>query len=593
MCGICGFNWDDKNLIVKMIETQKHRGPNDSGHYVDENVSLGHTRLSIIDLSEKGKQPIHNEDDSIWIVFNGEIYNYKSTKKELIKKGHKFYTETDTEVIIHAYEEYGTECLVKLNGQFAFCIFDTIKKELFLGRDRFGIKPLYYLNKNGRFIFASEIKCILNYDLERKVNKNALNEYFTYRYSLAPNTLFENIKKLKPAHYMVINLKSNNLDIKKYFHSKISKINVNSVDEYSKKLANLLIDSVKLRMTADVPVACLLSGGIDSSIITGLASKFNSDINTFSVGFETSSELKYAKIVSDYFNTTHHELVVTNEDVLLNMDKMIYHMDEPIGDPGFFPTLLISELASKHNKVVLAGEGADEIFGGYDKYKLYVYGRKISFIFPKLNYQQEILKRIAEFSKLSESQGYSETIQVFESKELDRLEIKQNMLSNYWIKNANLFQKMQNFDIKTLMPEDFFMKADKMSSAFGLEERVPYMDHRLVEFALNLPTRLKLHFWNEKFLLKKTFSKFLPKIIIKRRKRGYNVPMDYWFKKILNYRLLDLFKENHHNLYNQDYIYELLRRIANAGENYKKNFYLAQKLWTIYVFEEWYNKYII
>ncbi|MHA1250934.1 MAG: asparagine synthase (glutamine-hydrolyzing) [Candidatus Helarchaeota archaeon] len=589
MCGIVGFNYSDKNLIKKLIKKISHRGPDDYGFIVDDEISLGHARLSIIDLSEKGKQPIRNEDGSIWIVFNGEIYNYKLLREILQYKGHNFYTNTDTEVIIHTYEEYGLESLKYFNGQFVFCIYDQNKKKLIITRDRFGIKPLYYIHYNNIFIFSSEIKAILSCNIKKEINKTALKEYFTFRYTLSPNTLFKNILKLNPGNYLEYNLKTNELLIKNYYKIKID----SSMSQFNKPLTkylfNLIYNSVKLRMIADVPVGSFLSGGIDSSIITGMASRFNEELNTYSVGFENSSELKYAKIVSDYFNTNHNELIIYDDDVLVNISKMIYHMEEPIGDPGFFPTFLISKLASKYNKVVLAGEGGDEIFGGYDKYKIMLYGKYFSPIIPKFNYKNEIIKRVSNISKFNDKKGYINIIQVFNQGELKEMAIESHLSVNFWLNKGDLYQKMQYFDIHTLMPEDFFMKADKMSSAFGLEERVPYMDHRLVEFAINLPLKLKLNIWNEKFILKKTFSNFLPKEIIKRRKRGYNVPIDHWFKNILHDRLISLLETNKHNYYNKKYVYKLLNQIKRTRDNYKRNFYLAQKLWTIYVFEEWYK----
>ncbi|MFX1500372.1 MAG: asparagine synthase (glutamine-hydrolyzing) [Promethearchaeota archaeon] len=590
MCGICGFTWANKNLLKKMINTLKHRGPDDTGYYIDDKISIGHTRLSIIDLTEKGRQPIHNEDNSIWISFNGEIYNYNEIRKELIKKGHNFYTNTDTEVIIHAYEEYEYDCVNLFNGQFAFCIYDQNKNEIFLARDRFGIKPLYYYHFNGTFIFASELKTLLQYELKKEINKEALNQLFTFRYTIAPDTILKNIYKLKPSHFIRFNLNTNQFLISKYFTLNKRLSNKKNIKELTSELFKLINDSVRLRMIADVPVCCFLSGGIDSSILTGLASNYNTNINTFSVGFETSSELKYAKIVSDYFNTNHHELIVKNEDFLENFNKMLYYMDEPIGDAAFFPTLLISKLVSKQFKVVLAGEGSDEVFGGYDKYKLYYYGKKFSQIIPKLNYKSEILNRMSKFSNLNENLGYLETIRVFNSEELEKMDLKSANMRKFWSNDGDLFQKMQYFDINTVLPEDFFMKADKMSSAYGLEERVPYMDHRIVSFGLQLPNNLKLFLLNEKYILKKTFLNYLPKVIINRKKRGYNAPMDSWFKSILKYRFLELINEKNHNLYKKEFALMPFAKILNSDANYKKNFLLLQKCWTIFIFEEWYKQ---
>ncbi len=587
MCGICGFNFSDKNLITEMISTLTHRGPDDSGNFIDDNISLGHTRLSIIDLTEKGRQPIHNEDESIWIIFNGEIYNYIDIRALLKKNNHKFYTETDTEVIIHAYEEFGIDCLDKFNGQFSFCIYDKNKNLMFLARDRFGIKPLYYYLKKGLFIFGSEIKSILRYNFKRIINKLALREFFTFRYTLAPNTILNDVYKLEPSHYILFDLKTNYLTRKKYFGLEINENKSYSPKQIGLELFRLLNNSVRLRMIADVPVCSFLSGGIDSSIITGLASRYNDNIHTFTVGFETSNEFKYARIVSEHFNTNHHELIISNEHVIKYIDKMIYHMDEPIGDAAFFPTLLLSEEISKQFKVVLAGEGADELFGGYDRYKMFLYGRMLSYFLPKIKYRDETLRRLSNLSNKKGKQGYLESICAFNEEEMYKMKITPIRNDLMWLPYGNTMQKMQFFDIKSVLTEDFFMKADKMSSAYGLEERVPYMDHNLVKFAINLPSKYKLYLWNEKFLLKKTFNHFLPKIITKRRKRGYNAPMDYWLKTVLRDRFHELLEEKSHTLYKKNVIINLFNKLKNSKENYKKNFFLAQKCWTAYIFEEW------
>lgn len=265
-------------------------------------------------------------------------------------------------------------------------------------------------------------------------------------------------------------------------------------------------------------------------------------------------------------------------------------MDEPIGDAAFFPTLLISELVSKQFKVVLAGEGGDEVFGGYDKYKLFYYGKKMSHFIPKMKYKSDILKRMSRFSNYTDKIGYLETIRVFDSEELKEMNLSSGDFNNFWSSSGNLFQKMQYFDINTVLPEDFFMKADKMSSAYGLEERVPYMDHRLVSFGLNLPTYLKLFLLNEKYILKKAFLKFLPRIIVKRKKRGYNAPMGYWFKSILRYKFLELINENNHNLYKKDFALTTFKKVLSSNTNYKKNFLMLQKCWMILIFEEWYKQ---
>jgi len=593
MCGIAGFNWNDLNLITKMIHSLKHRGPDGSGKFLNDNISLGNTRLAIIDLTDKGKQPLHNEDESCWITFNGMIYNYEEVRKNLEEKGHNFYSNTIAEVVIHAYEEYSYNCLNQFNGQFAFCIYDDVKQELFLARDKFGIKPLYYYYKDNCFIFASEIKTILEYDFENKINKEALREYFTYRFTFAPNTILQNIFKIKPSQYLIFDLKTNHLSFHQYYSLKIDARPPVTSNKLSITSFKLMKNAVKQRLKADVPVCTFLSGGIDSSLVTSLVSQFVKELNTFSVGFENSSEFKYARIVSEQFNTIHHEYILRNEDVLKSINKMICYIDEPIGDAAFLPILYLSEKVSKGFKVVLTGDVGDETFGGYDKYKMFLYGRLISKFIPKIKLKQEIFSRVSKFSILNDVDAYIETIRVFSDNEMNQMKISPKKIYRYWSENLRTLQKLQYYDLNTSVPEDFNMKSDKMSMAFGIEQRFPFADESVIKFALSLPLKFKIRFWNEKFLLKKSFSKFLPKEITARRKSGFNTPIDFWFKTILKNQFLDLIQNKSHNLYDKQFAIDLFERLMRSGTNFKKNFLLSQKLWTIYVFEEWYNQYMV
>ncbi|TFG24473.1 MAG: asparagine synthase (glutamine-hydrolyzing) [Promethearchaeota archaeon] len=590
MGGICGFNWNDKELIHRMVNSIIHRGPDGTNYFIGNKVSLGYARLATIDLLKRSGELIHNEDSTLWIALNGVIYNYHNIRKNLEHLGHKFYTNTIAETILHSYEQYGYRCLNTFNGQFTFCIYDVNKKNLFLARDKFGIKPLYYYYKNNRFIFGSEIKAILQYDLEKKIKKEALREYFTYRFTIAPNTIFEDIYKLKPSHYIILNLETNEITLKSYFRLDIDLKMSIPMKEIAFITFKLLNQSVKLRMTADVPICTFLSGGIDSSIVTGLASQYNKNLNTFSVGFENSNELNYAKLVSDYFNTTHHEYILTNDDVIKEFDKMIFHIDEPIGDAAFLPVLFLSKQMSKKFKIALTGDAGDEVFGGYDKYKMFYYGRFISKFIPKIKINQEIIRRLSKLSELRDIDAYIETIRVFSDEDLSKLHIEPRKTYKYWIENLRTMQKMQFYDLNTSVTEDFNMKSDKMSMAFGVEQRFPFADERIIKFALSLPLKLKLRFWNEKFLLKKSFSTFLPKTIVKRRKRGFNTPMDDWFKTILKERFINLLTNKSHKLYNKEHAITLFKRLIKSSSNYKRNFLLSQKLWTIFVFEEWYNQ---
>ena len=360
MCGIVGFNWDDKNLLKEMMESVNHRGPDESGHYIGDEISLGHQRLKIIDL-RSGRQPLHNENDSIQIVFNGEIYNYLDLRNNLEKKGHRFYTNTDTEVIIHSYEEWGIDCVNYFNGMFAFGIWDSEYKKLFLARDRLGIKPLYYYFDGNKLIFASELKAILKCeDVKRIVDLRALNEYFTYRYVSSNRTMIKNIYKLLPGHVLIF--KNNIVEVSRYWNLK-ENISNYSEDYYVKNLLKLLRESIKMRLISDVPLGVYLSGGVDSSCIVALMNEMRDNIQTFSVGFgsEGESEVDYARFVSQYFGTEHHEINV-NEDDLKILPEMVWHLDEPIADAATLPTYVISRFAKKKVTVVLAGEGGDELF---------------------------------------------------------------------------------------------------------------------------------------------------------------------------------------------------------------------------------------
>lgn len=589
MCGIIGFNWEDEALVKKAASVLKHRGPDDEGYYSSKDISLGHKRLSVIDLTKKGRQPMSCLNYTV--VSDGEIYNYKELKKEL--RGYKFKSNSDTEVIIYAYDKWKEKCLDRFNGAFAFCIFDSKRKELFLARDRFGIKPLYYINGNKKFIFGSEIKALISFLKERKIDKTALEQFFSFRFTLGEKTLVWGIKKFLPGSYMLYDLKRKKVRAyKKFYELKKQKIENKSLDYYKKKLFYLMKKSVERRMAADVPVACLISGGIDSSVIAYFSKRYNPDLNTFSIGFDTTNELPFARIIAKHLHTNHYEFKIGKDDVLNYIDKMVYYMDEPVGDPGFLPIFVLSKKIKGHNKVLLSGDGGDEVFCGYDRYKLFYYGKLIKrLIF--FDFGNDILKRLKSMRGKKAYEAFFEAIRLFDDEELRKLNIKKFDGSKFW--KGEYKQDLTNaqlFDIKTLLPGDFFMKSDKMSSAFGLEQRVPYLDHELVEFAFSIPLRYKLRLWNEKYVLKKAFKDKLPAKIVSRRKRGFDVPIDYWFKSILGDKLKKLLDESNHGLYNKKYVYVLLEKIKKAGKNYKLNFILAQKLWSILMFEIWYKRFM-
>lgn len=589
MCGIIGFNWKDRKLIKKAADILKYRGPDDSGYFSDNFISLGHRRLSIIDLSRKAKQPMKRLQYQI--IFNGEIYNYKEVKDQL--KEYSFQTNSDTEVIIYAYDKWKEKCLEKFNGMFALSIYDNKNKELFLARDRFGIKPLYFMNKKNKFVFSSELKSILDFIGKKSIDPVALQQFFNFRFTLGEKTLVKDIKKFLPGYYMIYDLKNKKAKrYCRYYTLKKQKHTQKSYVQAKKELHARLKKSIERRMVADVPVACFLSGGIDSSIIASLAKKHNPRLNTFSIGFDTTNELPFAQITAKHLKTNHHEFKISRHSVLKYLDDMVYHMDEPIGDPGFLPIFVLSKQVKKFNKVVLSGDGGDEVFCGYDRYKMLHYGLKLRHL-ALIDFNNDILKRLKKMRNKTDYAAFFEIIRLFDDDELKKLQIAKYNAAPYW---SNKYKasatNAQDFDIQTLLPNDFFMKADKMSSAFGLEQRVPFLDHELVEFAFSLPLSYKLRLWREKIVLKDAFKKVLPKQITNRRKHGFDVPIDYWFKNVLGDKLKALLRSNNHKLYNKNYVLKLLEKAKKTGRNYKMNFILAQKLWSILMFEMWYARFM-
>jgi asparagine synthase (glutamine-hydrolysing) len=605
MCGIVGFNWRDEKLLKRMMAAVKHRGPDESGSYLDDRVSLGHQRLKVIDLVT-GRQPIHNEDGAIQIVFNGEIYNYLELKEGLLDKGHQFYTRTDTEVIVHAYEEYGTDCVNHLEGVFAFAIWDVSQKRLFLARDRLGIKPLYYYVSGDKFVFASELKAILEYGgAKRDVDLSALNEFFTYRYVPSQRTLIRGIYKLLPGH--TLTLKDGKIETSQYWD-----VDEDITDEpeeyYIERLRELLRKSVKQRLMSEVPLGVYLSGGLDSTCVVALMNEMTDRIKTFSVGFgaEGEDELEYARFVSRYFGTDHHEINIGEKDLGL-LPEMVWHMDEPVGDAATLPTYVLSSFAKKEVTVVLAGEGGDELFAGYDNYRIMMLGHSLARLFPGFvnhrlfpaiaGYFPEsgnVRRALNLLAAPSQADRYLGIMSLFSRDELKRLgdfSLDSN-LNNYFPDYARLLNRLLYFGLKTWLPSDFFIKADKMTMAHAVEERVPILDRHIVEFAFTVPTRLKLRGLSGKYIFKKAMAGVVPDQIIKRRKHGFNVPADYWFRHSLKDTLARLLGESKHDYYNKGYILELLAGFQKSRGGYNMNFLNAQKLWSILIFEIWHRLFI-
>ena len=530
MCGICGIVQLNDSFSIRRETLQRmndviyHRGPDDEGFYTDNKAGLAMRRLSIIDLSG-GHQPIQNEEGTIQIIFNGEIYNFQELRHKLEAAGHHFATHSDTEAIVHGYEEYGVDVVHHLRGMFGFAIWDTTQEILFLVRDRPGIKPLHYYKDDEKFLFGSEIKSILQCEnVQREVNLEALDRFLTFEYVFSPETIFQNVHKLPPGHFLL--LRKGEVRVEQYWDNLPEVGKEQSEEYYAQHLAELLEESTKMRMISDVPLGALLSGGIDSSAIVGYMAK-NSDrpVKTFSIGFEEQSynELDYARTVAEHFNTEHHELTIKPDAVDL-VDNLINNLDEPFGDFSIFPTYLVSKMAREHVTVALSGDGGDELFAGYDTYiadwvarayqKLPAALRKQAIPAlvkqippsPKKKGLANRVKRFVEGALLPPELMHArwmiflqeqEKRQLYKGDLLDCFEKgdSHKYIREYFQRSANAVTPLARqgyVDIKTYMADDILVKVDRMSMAPSLEARVPFLDHKVMEFAAKIPTRLKL-----------------------------------------------------------------------------------------------------
>ncbi len=631
MCGICGIiNFDsdyplNESVIKGMCDEVSFRGPDDEGVYLGwgsedmgYRIGLGHRRLSIIDLGG-GHQPMHNEDKTIWIVFNGEIYNFQDLKKGLEDKGHRFYTNTDTEVIIHLYEERGTECLNELRGMFAFAIWDERRKRLFLARDRVGKKPLCYMEDKGRFIFASEIKSIIKAgNVPRQVDTEALHYYLTFQYVPYPWTMFHGIKKLPPAHYLV--WEDGKSTIERYWDLDFSKKLKYSKNEYCEGILSHLKEATKIRLISDVPLGAFLSGGIDSSAVVGMMSQLMSEpVKTFSIGFEEAGydELPFARIAARHFHTDHHEFVVRSNAIEL-LPKLIWHYNEPFGDASRLPTYYVANQTRRHVTVALNGDGGDESFAGYERY----IATRLGEIFGKMppvirhglsglaGYLREPmggkrlearLKRFLAALPINPKERYASWVTFFNNYTRGLLysdELKRqtegidplNILFNAYDRaNGDPLDRFLYVDIVTYLPNDLLVKMDIATMANSLEARSPFLDHKFMEFSASIPSGLKLKGWTTKYILKEALKGFLPDEILARKKMGFGVPISKWFQNEL-----------------KDYLKSNLLGAPARGRGYFKIEYIRSiidehikgisdhgpKLWLLLNFELWHRMFI-
>ncbi|MBU6430888.1 MAG: asparagine synthase (glutamine-hydrolyzing) [Patescibacteria group bacterium] len=581
MCGIAGIigeNTKNKKALVKeMTDCIAHRGPDDDGFYDDEKVGLGMRRLSIIDL-KSGKQPIESKDGSSLIFFNGEIYNYKELRRDLTNNGFKFKTNTDTEVILRLYENEGEKMLTKLRGMFAFCVYDKKQNSLFIARDYFGIKPLYYFVQDGKIAaFASEIKSILLHpEYEREANDEAVFNYLSFQYNPMKETIFKNIYKLDPGSFLKINLRDGRFNEERYWSFEFVQDEKMDEKKSGQELLLRLEDSVRHHMVSDVPVGSFLSGGIDSSIIAGLMKKV-SDSNdkknsTFTVGFKGLSEGGEAKETSDNLQTNHMEITVSPEEYFKALPKIVWHFDEPVADPSAVGLYFLAKGARKKVKVVLSGEGADELFGGYNIYlEPLSFSRQWMKFIPKflinaflkpivgLKFDfkgKNYLKRY--FSKLED--WYIGNASIFKKSEIEKLwkgdRYEKFDLTNYYKKVADLSDstKMQFIDINTWLIGDILTKADKMTMANSLELRVPFLDVKIAEFASKLPDRLKFRKRITKYLLRESVKGIVPESTRNRKKLGFPIPLRRWLTKERN------------DIYNRIISNPYIRKNMDAGE---------------------------
>lgn len=604
MCGICGiFGFEDKTLVKKMCQVIAHRGPDDDGFFFDENIGLGHRRLSIIDLST-GKQPIFNENRNICIIYNGEIYNFPELRKELEEKGHRFYTSTDTEVIVHLYEEEGFFFLKRLRGMFAIALWDADKKCLLLARDPIGIKPLYYTFIGSSLIFASEIKALLECEaVKRRLNIASLDQYLTYRYVPGPSTMFEGIYRMMPGHLILCS--KNGSEIVKYWDVPPQSKGVGDEGYYTSMLRKMLKKNVEMELISDVPLGAYLSGGIDSSIIVSLMSrKVDQPVKTFSVGFgagEPIDELESARLVSEHIGTDHHEIIVRSEDVEKHLPRIIWHLDEPIVDPAIFPTYLLSELASRHVKVVLTGEGADELFAGYSDYHTRLKGEKVRRFLPPafrrtatgfLNKSSNSGINLYARQMLDDTDDHILWGELFDSDEKRELYVdfkveKTPTVGYFKGYTGESLSKMLYTDIKTWLPDDLLVKVDKMTMANSIEARVPYLDHTLIEFAMNIPPHLKIKNGVEKYILRRASEDLLPKATLIRKKHGFTVPINDWITKSLETMISNTLSESAIKKRN----YFRYNRVKHIIENASNPRY-SHQLWSLFTLELWHKIYI-
>jgi asparagine synthase (glutamine-hydrolysing) len=626
MCGICGVVYAEgdrpvnPNLVGLMTAAITHRGPDQDGFYIRDNVGLGSRRLSIIDL-DGGQQPIHNEDKTVWVVFNGELYNYRDLTRSLTHLGHKFYTSTDTEVLVHAYEEFGDEFIEYLNGMFAFALWDARKQRLIVARDRLGIKPLYYTLHDDALIFGSELKTILTYPgISRSVDLVSLNEYLSFEYIPTPRTIFQGISKLPPGH--VLSFSRGRLKIWQYWNVNLGRsenIKPKQVKEYERELLSVLKHAVEKEMVSDVPVGVMLSGGLDSSTVAALMTEIApGNVKSFSVRFDDPSfdESPYARQVAHHLQTEHYELTLTPHLALDLVPQMAKFLDEPLGDSSFIPTFLLSQFTRHHVKVALGGDGGDELFAGYstlqahrlvEYYERFVPGfvrhhivpwfvdrMPVSFNNISLDFK---IRRFIGGRGLPLVVRHHQWLGSFTAAQKRQLLQPWTQLLEKDTYHAAFEHQLQSgakealnqllyCDLKMYLEGDILPKVDRASMAHSLEVRVPLLNHTLVEYVAQIPHSMKLHGLTTKYILRRAMRDRLPQEILGRGKKGFNMPVAKWLTRDLRPLLEEMLSSERlkrEGFFNPSYVQQLLGEHMQGKQDHRK------LLWTLLVFELWYE----
>jgi asparagine synthase (glutamine-hydrolysing) len=628
MCGICGFlnlkgqgGGDRQEILSRMNSSIRHRGPDEEGFYLDQNIALGMRRLKIIDL-KTGSQPVYNEDKSICVVFNGEIYNFLQLREDLENKKHKFYTHCDTEVIAHLYEEYAQDFLRYLNGMFAIAIWDQKNKSLILARDRLGKKPLHYAVFDSKLVFASEIKAILEYPgFKREVDRLSLVKYLAYEFVPAPHSIFSGIKKILPGHYLII--KEDRIEEVRYWDIDFDKVSDLSEAEAVSEFKDLLGLAVKRRLVSDVPLGVFLSGGIDSSSIVALMTSFSSrPVKTFSIGFKDASfdELRYSRRIAALFHTEHKEQVLEARQMLDLIPRITEFLDEPLADASIIPTYLLSRITSEDITVALGGDGADELFAGYPTYqahRLIRYYRNIPSWIRKIIIENIIRRLPVSFDNISLDFKLKKFISGLSYPDHIRHYIWMGSFSpqetaeligpqlNCGFRENDIFSELQFYsdrvkgndpvaeamylDLKLYLQDDILVKVDRASMACSLEVRAPFLDYELVEFVASLPTELKLKGMQSKYLLKKAMRVVLPSDILYRPKKGFGIPVAKWLAGELRPLVFDMLSEERirkQGFFNPVYVSRLLNEHLAKKKDHRK------KIWTLFIFQLWAQRYL-